>query len=150
MSEDEWSQNRKLIDFKDKGFRRTMVPQLPYFMVQWDYKGLQGYGKVIEGTDSNRGEKGGEEDALEEMSTAGGEVPHYFAAEIVGTLLDLEPRQWRKPRRLSSEEERTRTTAFKKQWQPFDWTRLLAQTESSGSTSTGKANGPSAPDTSVA
>ena len=28
-----------------------MVPNLPYFMVQFDYKGEKGYGHVIEGTD---------------------------------------------------------------------------------------------------
>lgn len=28
-----------------------MVPNLPYFMVQWDYKGEKGYGHVIEGDD---------------------------------------------------------------------------------------------------
>ena len=52
MSEAEWSQNKKLIDFGARrgGFRRAMVPNLPYFMVQFDYKGEKGYGHVIEGT----------------------------------------------------------------------------------------------------
>lgn len=44
-----------------------MVPNLPYFMVQWDYKGEQGYGHVIEGRDMaddpdgdvDEGDKGG-------------------------------------------------------------------------------------------
>ncbi|CAD6900387.1 unnamed protein product [Tilletia controversa] len=141
-SEEEWSQNRKLIEFKDRGFRRTMVPQLPYFAVQWDYKGFQGYGKVIEGVDANQGEKGGEEFALEETGTSGGDFPHYFAAEIIGTLLDLEPRRWRKPRRLHTDQATERIQGFKKRWQPFDWTRMLdeedgkaqAQAESSRST----------------
>ena len=53
MSETEWSQHQKLIDFSKRkgGFRRAMVPNLPYFMVQFDYKGEKGYGHVIEGTD---------------------------------------------------------------------------------------------------
>ncbi|CAD7063077.1 unnamed protein product [Tilletia caries] len=124
-SEEEWSQNRRLIEFKDRGFRRTMVPQLPYFAVQWDYKGFQGYGKVIEGVDANQGEKGGEEFALEETGTSGGDFPHYFAAEIIGTLLDLEPRRWRKPRRLHSDQATERIQGFKEKWSPFDWTRML-------------------------
>ena len=32
------------------GFRHAMVPNLPYFMVQWDHKGEKGFGHVIEGT----------------------------------------------------------------------------------------------------
>ncbi|CAD6892980.1 unnamed protein product [Tilletia laevis] len=102
-----------------------MVPQLPYFAVQWDYKGFQGYGKVIEGVDANQGEKGGEEFALEETGTSGGDFPHYFAAEIIGTLLDLEPRRWRKPRRLHSDQATERIQGFKEKWSPFDWTRML-------------------------
>jgi hypothetical protein len=40
-SESEWTQHKKLIDFSKRpgGFRRSMVPNLPYFAVQWDYKG---------------------------------------------------------------------------------------------------------------
>jgi len=40
-AESEWGTNKRLIDFSKKpgGFRRSMVPDLPYFMVQFDYKG---------------------------------------------------------------------------------------------------------------
>ena len=41
-----------------------MVPNLPYFMVQFDHKGEKGYGHVIEGTADDgleEGEKGGSE-----------------------------------------------------------------------------------------
>ena len=57
-SEAEWSQHKKLIDFSARpgGFRRAMVPNLPYFMVQFDYKGEKGYGHVIEGSDGADGE----------------------------------------------------------------------------------------------
>jgi hypothetical protein len=57
-SEAEWSQHQKLIDFSKRpgGFRRAMVPNLPYFMVQWDYKGEKGYGHVIEGAETATGE----------------------------------------------------------------------------------------------
>lgn len=62
-SEGEWTQHKKLIDFSSRpgGFRRMMVPNLPYFMVQWDYKGEKGYGHVIEGI-KDSGAGGGEDE----------------------------------------------------------------------------------------
>lgn len=56
-SEAEWSQHKKLIEFDKRpgGFRRAMVPNLPYFMVQWDYKGEKGFGHVIEGPETADG-----------------------------------------------------------------------------------------------
>lgn len=75
-SESEWSQHKKLIDFSARpgGFRRAMVPNLPYFMVQWDHKGEKGYGHVIEGTGDAAG--GGEGDgAVDEGDKGGGEFP---------------------------------------------------------------------------
>lgn len=49
-----------------------MVPNLPYFMVQWDYKGEKGYGHVIEGSD----DAGGASDrAIDEGDQAAGEFP---------------------------------------------------------------------------
>jgi hypothetical protein len=32
-----------------------MVSQLPYFMIQWDYRGEKGFGHVIEGDDKHPG-----------------------------------------------------------------------------------------------
>jgi hypothetical protein len=73
QSEAEWSQHKKLIDFsRPGGFRRSMVPNLPYFMVQFDYKGEKGYGHVIEGA-----LEAGEEDGLEEGEKGGGEFPRF-------------------------------------------------------------------------
>ncbi|KAJ9122223.1 hypothetical protein QFC24_004453 [Naganishia onofrii] len=78
-SESEWSQHKKLIDFSERpgGFRRAMVPNLPYFMVQWDHKGEQGYGHVIEGTDDAPGGGMDDEDSgmVHEGDTGGGEFP---------------------------------------------------------------------------
>ncbi|PLW05518.1 hypothetical protein PCASD_24103 [Puccinia coronata f. sp. avenae] len=56
-SESEWSQHKKLIDFSERpgGFRRSMVSQLPYFMIQWDFRGEKGFGHVIEGDDDHPG-----------------------------------------------------------------------------------------------
>lgn len=122
---DEWSQNKKLIEFTaSRSFRRSMVPQLPYFMVQWDYKGERGYGHVIE-----EGESGGVVDDFEltETSKGGGDFPSWFAAEIIGNLLELEPRRWRKARRLHGAEREAGLTAFQRIWKPFDWTVALGQ-----------------------
>jgi len=75
MSEAEWSQHKKLIDFATRpgGFRRMMVPNLPYFMVQFDHKGEKGYGHVIEGS----GDAGGDEEGLDEGEKGGGDFPRY-------------------------------------------------------------------------
>jgi hypothetical protein len=73
MSETEWSQHKKLIDFSTRGgFRRMMVPNLPYFMVQFDYKGEKGYGHVIEGTSEAAGDP---DDPMDEGEKGGGEFP---------------------------------------------------------------------------
>ena len=82
MSETEWSQHKKLIDFSARpgGFRRAMVPNLPYFMVQFDYKGEKGYGHVIEGTSEASGN--GEED-VDEGEKGGGEFPRWVFAILL-------------------------------------------------------------------
>jgi Protein similar to CwfJ C-terminus 2 len=71
-SEAEWSQHKKVIDFSARpgGFRRAMVPNLPYFMVQFDHKGEKGYGHVIEGAADAY-----DEDGLEEGEKGSGEFP---------------------------------------------------------------------------
>lgn len=143
MSEAEWSQHKKLIDFATRpgGFRRMMVPNLPYFMVQFDYKGEKGYGHVIEGNGDAAGDEGG----LDEGEKGGGDFPRldfnfppipetcwfavlicarYFAGEIIGNLLDLEPRRWRRPRRLDFGRNKERVASFKKRFDQFDWTGL--------------------------
>jgi hypothetical protein len=138
MSEAEWSQHKKLIDFAARpgGFRRMMVPNLPYFMVQFDYKGEKGYGHVIEGS----GDAAGDEGELDEGEKGGGDFPRlgfnlpppkhvlicarYFAGEIIGNLLDLEPRRWRRPRRVDFGRNKERVGSFKKRFDRFDWTGL--------------------------
>ncbi|CAO1616689.1 unnamed protein product [Parajaminaea phylloscopi] len=138
--EGEWSQNKKVIEFTpQKPFRRSMVSQLPYFMVQFDHKGERGYGHVIEGTDAGSAEDGrgagadggnpNDAYAGNFMSGhgSGAKFEHFFAAEIIGNLLDLEPRAWRNPKRLRNDpkraEELQRDLAAK--WAPFDWTKML-------------------------
>ncbi|KAK0439782.1 CwfJ C-terminus 1-domain-containing protein-like protein [Armillaria borealis] len=124
-SEAEWSQHKKLIDFSKRpgGFRRAMVPNLPYFMVQFDHKGDKGYGHVIEGvSDGADGEEG-----IDEGEKGSGEFPWYFAGEIIGNILELEPRQWRRPRRIDFRMNSERVTEFKKKYAKFDWTGMIGQ-----------------------
>ncbi|KAG6845123.1 hypothetical protein H0H87_000550 [Tephrocybe sp. NHM501043] len=122
-SEAEWSQHKKLIDFSARpgGFRRAMVPNLPYFMVQFDYKGEKGYGHVIEGNDTADGEM------LEEGEKGGGDFPSYFAGEIIGGVLELEPRRWRRPKRLDFRLNKDRVLQFKKKYDKFDWTGMIGK-----------------------
>jgi hypothetical protein len=51
-----------------------MVPNLPYFMVQFDHKGENGYGHVIEGVGGGTG--AGEEDGPDE-GEKGEQFPRY-------------------------------------------------------------------------
>ncbi|KAI6121010.1 CwfJ C-terminus 2-domain-containing protein-like protein [Pisolithus croceorrhizus] len=127
-SETEWSQHKKLIDFSKRpgGFRRAMVPNLPYFMVQFDYKGERGYGHVIEGTDESAA--AGEEDgAVDEGDKGGGEFPRYFAGEIIGNVMDVEPRRWRRPRRMDFRFNMDRRAQFRKKYDKFDWTGMIGK-----------------------
>ncbi|KAF8584700.1 hypothetical protein K439DRAFT_1345402 [Ramaria rubella] len=126
QSESEWSQHKKLIDFSARpgGFRRAMVPNLPYFMVQWDHKGEKGYGHIIEGIDDAAG-RGETDGAIDEGQKDGGEFPQYFAAEIIGNQLDVEPRRWRRPRRIDLYSNKERVSTFKVKYRQFDWTEMI-------------------------
>ncbi|KLO17276.1 hypothetical protein SCHPADRAFT_821751 [Schizopora paradoxa] len=127
-SETEWTQHKKLIDFSARpgGFRRAMVPNLPYFMVQFDHKGEKGYGHVIEGTSDAAG--AGEGDgAVDEGEKGGGEFPPYFAAEILGNMLDIEPRRWRRPKRVDLRHNKERAAKFRQKYDKFDWTPMIGK-----------------------
>lgn len=64
-----------------------MVPNLPYFMVQFDHKGEKGYGHVIEGTGESAGQ-GEEDEGADEGGRGGGEFPRcasgcfYWTVEL--------------------------------------------------------------------
>ncbi|WWD16329.1 hypothetical protein CI109_100755 [Kwoniella shandongensis] len=127
-SEGEWTQHKKLIDFSSRpgGFTKMMVPNLPYFMVQWDYKGEKGYGHVIEGVNesgSGNNANGGEE-GEGDVGAAGqeGEFPRYFAQEVIGNVLGLEPRKWRRPRKMDLALNKERARALGEKFQPYNWT----------------------------
>ncbi|GAA6006736.1 hypothetical protein JCM11491_003164 [Sporobolomyces phaffii] len=127
-SESEWSQHKKLITFSSaRPFRRALVPNLPYFMVQFDYKGENGYGHVIEGVDDAPDrDLDGEERRGDVGEKGGGEFAKYFAQEIIGNLLDLPPKAWRKPKRLDRRDNAKRIESFRKKYDQYDWTKMLS------------------------
>ncbi|BEJ10819.1 hypothetical protein CspHIS471_0102410 [Cutaneotrichosporon sp. HIS471] len=126
-SESEWSQHKKLIDFSTRpgGFRRMLHPNVPYFMVQWDYKGEKGYGHVIEGVDDAGGAADDPEGMVDEGDKGGGRFPPYFAAEIIGNVLNLEPRKWLRPRKMDLSQNKERARALGTKFQPYNWTVAL-------------------------
>lgn len=100
--ESEWAQNKKLVDLSKKGLRNSVPRGLPYFSVDFGLQG--GFAHVIED------EK---------------DFPAYFGKEVVGGMLDLEPRLWLKQRHENFEEQRKKVLEFTKWWKPYDWTERL-------------------------
>uniref|UniRef100_UPI00358E5BB6 CWF19-like protein 2 n=1 Tax=Myxine glutinosa TaxID=7769 RepID=UPI00358E5BB6 len=99
-SDEEWSMNKKLVDLSQQDIRRAVPKGLPYFSVDFGLQG--GFAHVIE--DKQK-------------------FPHYFGKEVLGGMLDAEPRLWRKPPREGFEEQRRKVLRFAQMWKPFDFTR---------------------------
>ncbi|CAN8006668.1 unnamed protein product [Ixodes hexagonus] len=100
--ESEWAQNKKLVDLSKKGLRNSIPKGLPYFSVDFGLQG--GFAHVIED------EK---------------DFPSYFGREIVGGMLDLEPRLWLKFQHEKFDEQRKKVLEFTNWWKPYDWTERL-------------------------
>ncbi|KAM4828045.1 CWF19-like protein 2 isoform 2-T2 [Thomomys bottae] len=103
-SDEEWSINKKLIDLSSKDIRKSVPRGLPYFSVDFGLQG--GFAHVIE--DHHK-------------------FPHYFGKEIIGGMLDLEPRLWRKGIRENFEDQRKKALQFAQWWKPYDFTRSKTQ-----------------------
>ncbi|XP_062433500.1 CWF19-like protein 2 isoform X2 [Rhea pennata] len=99
-SDEEWSMNKKLIDLSSKDVRKSVPKGLPYFAVDFGLQG--GFAHVIE--DQHK-------------------FPHYFGKEIIGGMLDLEPRLWRKGIRQNFEDQRKKVLQFAQWWKPYDFTK---------------------------
>uniref|UniRef100_A0A8C6BY45 CWF19-like protein 2 n=1 Tax=Monodon monoceros TaxID=40151 RepID=A0A8C6BY45_MONMO len=99
-TDEEWSMNKKLIDLSSKDIRKSVPRGLPYFSVNFGLQG--GFAHVIE--DQHK-------------------FPHYFGKEIIGGMLDVEPRLWRKGIRESFEDQRKKVLQFAQWWKPFDFTK---------------------------
>jgi hypothetical protein len=55
--------------------------------------------------------------------------------EIIGGMLDLEPRVWRHPRRESFEAQRKKVIEFGSKWKSFDFTKSKSKESDSSSSS---------------
>ena len=102
--DEEWAQNRKLVDTQKKGLRGSVPAGLPYFSV--DFGLDNGFAHVIE--DTNK-------------------FPRYFGREVVGGMLDVEPRLWLKPPKESFEGQKRKVVQMAEWWKPYDWTQKLKQ-----------------------
>lgn len=60
-----------------------------------------------------------------EPSANCGSTYRYFAQEIIGNMLGLEPRKWRKPRRADPALNQARKAKLGNKFQPFNWTLQL-------------------------
>lgn len=97
-SEREWSTNKQLVTLKEKDLRRTIPKGLPYF---WVHFGVEnGFAHVIEEQDR---------------------FPSNFAQEIIGGLLNLDTRLWRRPRKEQNPIPKVKQ--FADWWKPFDITQ---------------------------
>ncbi|KAL8971292.1 MAG: hypothetical protein Q9183_001121 [Haloplaca sp. 2 TL-2023] len=113
VSDEEWTQHKKLIDTLAKAkqglgkmaFRKTLAKEMPYFHVWFEIDG--GLGHVVE--DSNRWPRG-----------------DLFAREIIGGMLDKEPDVIKRQGRWHRGDD-GRVDKFRKRWRKFDWTRVLTE-----------------------
>lgn len=105
-SDEEWSQNKKLVDTRQKGVRSSIPRGLPYFYVEFGMDG--GYAHVIESS---------------------AKFPRYFGKEVCGGMIDAEPRLWLKPHRESFERQKLKVLQLSEWWKPYDWTQRLKEPE---------------------
>ncbi|XP_041919607.1 CWF19-like protein 2 [Alosa sapidissima] len=99
-SDEEWAMNKKVVDLSQKNIRQAVPKGLPYFSVDFGLQG--GFAHVIENEQK---------------------FPHYFGKEILGGMMDLEPRRWRKPIRENFDDQRKKVLQFAQWWKPFDCTK---------------------------
>lgn len=55
-----------------------------------------------------------------------GALCRYFAAEIIGNVLELDQHKWRRPRRMDFRLNKERVNEFKKSYTKYDWTGMIA------------------------
>ncbi|XP_031629109.1 CWF19-like protein 2 homolog [Contarinia nasturtii] len=97
-SEAEWSTNKQLVSLKDRDVRRAIPKGLPYFWVNFGMD--SGFAHVIEDQE---------------------QFPNNFAQEIIGGLLNLDARLWRRPRKIHNPIPKVKQ--FADWWKLFDPTR---------------------------
>uniref|UniRef100_A0A672FEF7 CWF19-like protein 2 n=1 Tax=Salarias fasciatus TaxID=181472 RepID=A0A672FEF7_SALFA len=101
--DEEWAMNKKVVDLSSKDIRKAVPRGLPYFAVDFGLQG--GYAHVIENEQK---------------------FPRYFGKEVVGGMMDLEPRRWRKTIRENFDDQRKKVLQFSLWWKPYDCTKTEA------------------------
>ncbi|KAI9190141.1 hypothetical protein H9P43_001574 [Blastocladiella emersonii ATCC 22665] len=108
---DEWTQHEAVVDTRKRGgFRRALVPNLPYVHVWLDLDG--GLAHIIEERTARMNE--------------------HFVREVLGSAMDVDPALFRKQRWLSRQTNHDRVRAFVKGWEAYDWTKMLEGGEYAG------------------
>uniref|UniRef100_A0A7N6F8H8 CWF19-like protein 2 n=1 Tax=Anabas testudineus TaxID=64144 RepID=A0A7N6F8H8_ANATE len=98
--DEEWAMNKKIVDLSSKDIRQAVPRGLPYFAVDFGLQG--GFAHVIENEQK---------------------FPHYFGKEVLGGMMDLEPRRWRKLIRENFDDQRKKVLQFAQWWKPYDCTK---------------------------
>ncbi|CAF90454.1 unnamed protein product, partial [Tetraodon nigroviridis] len=98
--DEEWAMNKKVVDLSSKDIRQSIPRGLPYFAVDFGLQG--GFAHVIENEQK---------------------FPPYFGKEVIGGMMDLEPRRWRKSIRENFDDQRKKVLQFAQWWKPFDCTK---------------------------
>lgn len=97
-AEGEWTTNKQLLHLSERDVRRVVPKGLPYFWVNF---GMQsGFAHVIENQEK---------------------FSNTFAEEVIGGLLNLDHRFWRRPRKVSNLNFKIKQ--FADWWKPFDFTK---------------------------
>ncbi|XP_061538456.1 CWF19-like protein 2 isoform X2 [Phycodurus eques] len=102
--DEEWAMNKKVVDLSSKDIRKAVPRGLPYFAVDFGLQG--GFAHVIENEQK---------------------FPHYFGKEVVGGMMDLEPRLWRKLIRENFDDQRKKVLQFALWWKTYDCTKIEAE-----------------------
>lgn len=105
-SDAKWSVHKKLIDTREKGLRRSVAKQAPYFSVEFGMEA--GFAHVIE--DPSK-------------------FPMDFGKAVLCGILEEPAQIVMRAKRQPEHMERERAEAFKKLWKPFDWTLRLKKNQ---------------------
>lgn len=62
--------------------------------------------------------------------------PKNFAEEVIGGMLDLDPKRWRKPHKENWLAQRQKALKFLKLWKKFEFNENLATSSSDSDSST--------------
>ena len=96
-SEEEWSVNKKLVELKLHGTRGAIPNGLPFFAIEFGIG--SGFAHVIEDRQA---------------------FPFYFGKEVIGGMLDVEPKLWKNPRVENFAQQKKKVLGFAEWWNPFD------------------------------